>query len=180
MMTMDNSIEIGLINLHKKIKFLWLAVLTGMLAIIFLAWILFQFQWIDLAPLVNSKAADKVALVLIVILVFAIFFLKRSHLVASKIKEKSSKYANQINREEFSFLKLENEKHAVFAASVFYLNRVFLRIWLLADCIVIIAFFNFVVALNPFLIYCVVGLYSLIANYPTLKVYKKLYNYIVL
>ena len=177
---MDESIESGLQNLQKKFKFLWMAVLLGMLAIILLAYMLSHFQWIEMTPLFNPADTERVALVLIVIIVIAIFFLKKSYLVASKIKQKSHKYIVRINREEFSFLALENEKHAVFAASVLYLNRIFLTVWFLADLIVLIAFVNFIVALNPFWIYSFVGLYSLIANYPTLHMYKKLYSYIVL
>jgi hypothetical protein len=177
---MDDSIENGLLNLHKKFKSLWLVVLLGMLVIIILAYMLFHFQWIELTPLFSPADAEKVTLVLIIIIVIGIFYLKKSHLVASKIKQKSQKYKGKINREEFAFLTLENEKHAVFAASVIYLNRIFLIVWFLADLIVLIAFVNFILALNPFLIYSLVGLYSLIANYPTLHVYKKLYNYIVL
>ena len=178
---MDDSIEIGLTDLHKKFKFLWIAVLTGMLAIIIISFILYNFQIINLTPVVNPLNADKVALVLIVVIVLAMFFLKRSYLVASKIKERAPKYTNRINVKDFSFLALENEKYSLFAASVVYVNKIYLLIWFLADLVVLIAFVNFILAplLNTFLIYGFVGLYSLIANYPSIRVYKKLYNYIV-
>jgi len=178
---MDDSIEIGLTDLHKKFKFLWIAVLSGMLAIIIIAYILFNFQIIELSPVVNPLDADKVALVSIVVIVMSLFFLKRSYLVASKIKEKGRKYENRINTSDFSFLSLENEKHSLFAASVVYINKIYLLIWFLADLVVLIAFVNFILApmLNTFLIYSFIGLYSLIVNYPSIKVYKKLYNYIV-
>jgi len=178
---MDDTIQNGLVILHKKIKFLWLAVLSGMLIIILLSYVLYNFQIIELTPVINPQDADKISLVLIVVLVLAIFFLKRSYLIASKIKEKAARNLNKINREDFTFLALDREEHSLLASSILYVNKIYLIIWFLAELVVLIAFVNFILAplINTFLIYSFVGLYSLAANYPSLRIYKKLYIYIV-
>ena len=178
---MDEVFEKGLSDLHKKIKYIWYAVLTGMLTIIVLSYILYNFQIIELKPVVDPVNADKVTLVLIVVIVLAMFFLKRSYLLASKIKQKAQKQVQRINKEDFPFLALEREDHALFAASVIFLNKIYTLIWFLAELVVLFAFVNFILAplINTFLIYCVVGLYAHSANYPSIKVYRKLYTYIV-
>ena len=178
---MDDPIDDGLIILHKRIKFLWFAVLTGMVTIIFISWLVYNFQLIELKPVVNQQNADKVTLVVIVIIVLLMFFLKRSYLMASKIKQKAQKNIDRLNRAEFAFLALDREDHALFAASASYLNKIYLMIWALAELIILVAFINFVLApaLNTFFIYSIVALYALISNYPSIQVYRKLYNYII-
>ena len=178
---MDDPIEDGISILHKRIKFLWFAVLTGMLTIIFISWLVFKFQLIELKPVVNPLNADKVTLVIIVIIVLLTFFLKRSYLMASKIKQKAQKNIEKLNSADFVFLTLDREDHALFAACVAYLNKIYLMIWALTEFIILMAFINFILApaLNTFFIYSVVALYSLISNYPSIRVYRKLYNYII-
>jgi hypothetical protein len=178
---MDEIFENGLNELHKKIKYIWYALFTAMLTIIVLSYILYNFQIIELTPVVDPVNADKVTLVLIVIIVLAMFFLKRSYLLASKIKQKAQKHIYNINKADFPFLALERENHALFAASLTFLNKMYTVIWFLAELVILIAFVNFILVplINTFLIYSFVGLYSLVANYPSIKVYRKLYNYIV-
>ena len=177
---MDDSIKSGLTQLHDKFKSLWIVVLIGMVLLIVIAYILHHFQILDNEPLVNPLDADKISLVLIVLIVLAMFFIKRSYLVMSKIIEKSKKYSANLNNAEFTFLSAANEKHAQFASAVLYINKLYLRIWFMADLIVIIAFVNFILApfINTFLIYSFVGLYSIISNYPSIKLYQKLFTYI--
>ena len=67
---MDDSIETGLTKLHNKFKSLWIVVLIGMVLLIVIAYILHHFQILDNEPLVNPLDADKVSLVLIVLIVY--------------------------------------------------------------------------------------------------------------
>lgn len=177
---MDDSIELGIKNIHTKFRFIWIAVCTGVIAIISISYILFHYQIIELTPAVDPEKSNKIVLVIVVAIFMALFFIKRSYLVVSKIKEKSRKYIGKTNSSDFAFLSPQNEKHSLYAAAVIYVNKLYLFTWFLADLVVIIAFVNFILAplLNTFLIYCFVGVYSLIVNYPSIKIYKKLFNYL--
>lgn len=178
---MDESTESGLKKILIKFRYTWIVVFTGMAAIIVLTTVLYYFQIIDLTPVVDISNAEKITLAIILIIILAVFFIKRSYLIVSKIIEKSKKYRDKINKDDFLFLSGQNEKDNIFAASIMYVNRLYLLVWFLADLVVLTAFVNFILVpvIKNFYIYSFVGLYSLIINFPSFKLYKKLYKFII-
>ncbi len=177
---MTDEIESGLLQIYQKYRFLWFAVFSGMILLIFISILLAYFEVILPIPMVDPFAADKITLITLFLLLIIIFFLKRSYLTVSKIVEKGRKSTREIDWEIFSFLDQRNDTHLLLAKSILTMNSVILIVWFLADLVILVAFVHFILVpfIKTFILYSLVGIYSLIINFPSFKLYKKVASYI--
>lgn len=177
---MTEQIESGLNGIYLKYRFLWFAVFSGMVFLILVAYFLSYFEIILPIPVVDPFVADKVTLIILFILLIIIFFLKRSFLLESKLVEKGEASRRVVDWVMFHFLDKQNKKHMLLAKSILVANSLILLIWFLADLVVLVAFVHFILApfIKTFLLYSFVGLYSMLVNFPSLKLYKKIVSFI--
>lgn len=177
---MNDEIESGLKGIFEKYKLLWFAVFFGMIILIIISVLLSYFEIILPIPVVDPFMADKITLIALFVLVIVIFFVKRTYLVAPKIVEKGRSSKRIIDQGMFTFLEVNNEKHNLLAKSVLVANSMILFVWLLADMIILVAFVHFILVpfIKTFILYSLVGIYSLIVNFPSFKLYKKIIAYI--
>ena len=176
---MDEKLEAVLNDVNKKNKTLWLIVFSGIIILILISIMLNYLQAINAMPIIDPVDADKIALLIILSLAIVIFFIKRSFLIPSKIIELSRKSNSKGHTAVFNVLKDNAAKQVIMARSVEKANRFLFIVWFLADLIIVIAFVNYILApvLQTFLVYSVVGLYSLFINFPSKKLLWKIYDY---
>jgi hypothetical protein len=174
------SEESGLLVIHQKYKLIWISVLSGMTGLVLVAFLLQYLNLIGTEAVVDPYLTDKIVLLIIFVLVFAIFFLKRSYLNISKIVAKAKVSDKKINGQLFSFLSESDEKQKLLAKAVTVTNSIMIVIWMLANAIVITAFFNFILVpyIKTFIIYSLIGIYLQIVNFPSLKLYTKINSFI--
>ncbi len=177
---MDDQLKAGLQNILQKNRIIWGTVLAGMIGLILFSLAFYYFEVIDHLPIVRPKKADNVTLLVILIFVLIIFYIKQTILIPSKLIEKSKKQ-NLVLHAKYSILSQNgDEKRITFLKCVQIFNRNMLIVWFLADMVVLSAFINFILApiVNKLLMYSFVGLFSLIINFPSSNLYKKIYRYI--
>lgn len=173
---MNDDLTLELIDLDKRNKIIWASVFIGVLLILFISWAVGDILIDSSAPILDPQKSDTFFLLTIGAITIVILYIKRSILVPAKLLELGKK------KSDAKLLKYsdEDDRGRAFDKSVRLINRYMMLVWFLADIIVIIAFINYLFTgvFNTMLIYSIVGIYSLIINFPSKHVYKKMYNYI--
>jgi hypothetical protein len=178
---MDDKLSSDLKSVLLKTRITWGVVLAGMIGLIVVSITLYSFNVIDHLPIVHPKKADNITLFVILALILAIFYIKQTILSPAKLIEKSKKQKVVLNFPYADFLQNDaDEKRILFLKCIQILDRNMLIVWFLADLVVLSAVVNFILApiLNKLIMYSVVGLFSLLINFPNFSLYKKIHRYI--
>ena len=177
---MDDQLELGLQNIIKKNRIVWGAVLAGMIGLLLLSIALYYFKVIDPIPIVHPQKADNITLFVILLFILIIFYIKQTILSPAKLIGKAKKPNVALNNLLANLSQSADEKRTLFLKCVQILNRNVLIVWFLADLVVLTAVVNFILApiLNKLIMYSLVGLFSLLINFPNFNLYKKIYRYI--
>ncbi len=177
---MDEQLEAGLQNILQKNKVVWGVVLTGMIGLLVISIVLYYLNVIGHLPIVHPEKADNVTLFVILLIVLTIFFIKQTILSPAKLIEKAKKPNVVLNDPLVTLTVTGDENRTTFLKCVQILNRNILIVWFLADSVVIVSLVSFILVpvLNKFVLYSLVGLFSLLINFPNMSIYKKIYRYI--
>ncbi len=175
---METQIRDQLKQLNRANIVLWGAILSGMLILVIAAYLFKTFGILDFPAVRDTGIFRNVFLMIILILLFVILYIKRSLLTAEKITEKAQ--TSPAAAEADAMLPLVQHfgtNSALLLKTVKLLRRYYLFVWTIADLIVVLGFVEYVLTLNfqSLMIYAIVGLYSLIINYPTVSLLEKCY-----
>ncbi|MBD3224616.1 MAG: hypothetical protein GF313_07795 [Caldithrix sp.] len=173
---MDQQIN-QIINQHHRMnRRLWMAILSGVLLIIAVT-VLFHFSDVFTHPIVEEASTlNDIMFVIIVVVVLAILAVKRRLMDTKKILSKANITLLSDGQGE-STKDPTNRKAEILQNAIQFMRQNFLIIWVLGEVVVIIGFILYILLLNfeAFLIYSIVGLWSLAVNYPRLQFLQRLY-----
>ena len=173
---MDNE-DVSIIEKwHRKDRLIWIAILAGMLILTSIVLLLHQLEVIKEPVAKNPVEVNKIMLFVVFIFAASIIILKRTLLVRDKLIYSACKKLS-INLDE-----ADGEQKETVLKTVFSRIQIFqLVIWIIADMIVIIGFLNylFILSIQASVMYCVVGIYSMLISYPKLSLLESCYYRIV-
>jgi len=161
-------------------KILWMAILAD---VFILAVIVFVFDHLNILtePLIsNINAFNNISLIVVIVLLFTIMLMKRSFLLPSGLVEKAKKNNLIVNEADISDMQAELAETGKLLFKVqSLLRRYFLIIWSIANFVVLLGFLTYILTLNRwnFVVYAIVGLYSLSINYPRFGIIEDCYYY---
>jgi hypothetical protein len=172
---MDNDETLKIKQWHRKIKLMWFVILAGMLILTFIILLLQQLEVLKEPLTENPVEINKIMLLVVFILAALIIVLKRTFFVKNKLILSACRKLN-INLDEADEEQKENILDLVFSRIQIYQYVV----WLMADAIVIIGFVNyiFILSIQASMMYCVVGIYSMLISYPRLSLLEGCYYHI--
>ncbi len=160
----------------RQNKMYWLMVLIGMLGLILITYFLDAYNLYHPFLPENATVYDKPFMVLIILLLFIAFYMRRRFLVTSVIvKKATSKMRQKYGREFSSDVKL-------YQGSLTELRNIYMRVWTLANIITVVAFLFYSLSgqINNFYIYALAGIYTIITTFPSdihvKYIYDKIFN----
>ena len=176
---MDENIRSKLRRIHRVNRLLWNAILIDIVIISVIAIILWYFNILSKPVFYNLKTFNDITLIIVIILLFMIMYLKRTYLQPVKIIDRANQKQLHIETPDVVDFVQEFGKEAnVIAKALIIMRRYYMVIWSIANLIVLIGFVSFILSLylNNFIIYGVVGLYSLLINFPRFSIVEDCYN----
>ncbi len=154
---------------YRQSRMTWFAILAGMLSLFALT-VVFHYLQIFKEPVAQDPAAVSNIFLLIVFgFAFLIIILKRMFFNPAKLVDGAkhkSRTAFQENDEE--------ARRKQLAMVLSEIRKYRILIWIMADMIIIVGFLSYVFLLSfqTFLIYSVVGIYSLVINFPAKSLHE--------
>ena len=138
---------------NKTNVIIWGAILVGIIVISAVVFIFDQFQ--TFKPMPEAQNVNQILFIIAVISAFGILILKRSIFLPDKIIANIIKKSNG------------QKNHTI----LIRIRRNYIIIWSLAELIVLIGFINYIFAVNfqTYLIFAIVGIYSILINFPRQK-----------
>jgi len=173
---MHVSVKHELIGFHQKSRTMWFAILAGIISLIILV-VIFHFAELFKDPLVKDlKSMNQLFLFIVFALAFLIIILKRIFFAPSQLVSAARRKAYKQGGGQDTEAKRKTLRYALDRIHTFSLV-----LWVLADLIVIAGFLSYIFMLSfqTFIIYAVVGLYSLLINYPKYGLLEACYNQIM-
>jgi len=136
---------------HKKNTVIWIAILSGMVILSAVVYLL-DSQAI-FTPIPDSRQTGQILFITAVLLAGAILILKRSIFLPEKVVLKIPKSTAGKNQDDVLLARIRFN---------------YLIVWSLGEAILIIGFINYIFTtdFNNFLIFAIVGIYSLLINKP--------------
>ncbi len=136
---------------HKKNMIIWIAVMSGMIILSAVVYVL-DSQAI-FTPVPDSRQTGQILFITAVLLAGAILILKRSIFLPEKVVLKIPESPAGESKHDVLFARLRFN---------------YLIVWSLGEAILIIGFINYIFTtdFNNFLIFAIVGIYSLLINKP--------------
>jgi hypothetical protein len=168
-------------RIYRLNRMLWIAIFSGML-LLNLFVVIFDYYGIVSGPSVKNIANfDNLTMGIILMLTVLILYVKRNYLQPKKIVERAKKKDLSIIPDDVRDLLQEfGSEGDIMAKSLLILRRYFMLIWSLANLIIILAFVDYIVALTyqSFWIYSIVGLYSMVINFPKFDTIEALHYWL--
>ena len=175
---MDENFRAKLRRILRIYQFLWGCILLGMIGLVILVFI-FKNLGVFTEPAVSDvQMLDNVTFIIAILLVFLIFYLKRNYLSPKKMIERAENRDINIGSGEVANFVQEFGKEADLLAKILIImRRYYMIIWSIADLIVLIGFLVYILGLQfqTFLIYSVIGLYSMAVNFPRFSIIERCY-----
>ena len=175
---MEENFRSKLRRIHRVNRILWNAILVDILLLAVIAVILWYFKILTEPVLYNLKTFNDISLIVVIILLFTIMYLKRTYLLPSKIVDRAKRKELHIEAADVvDFIQEFGKEANMIAKALIIMRRYFMVIWSIANLIVLIGFIAFIVSLNlrNFIIYGIVGLYSLLINFPRFSIVEDCY-----
>lgn len=175
---MDENFKSKLRRIHRVNRLLWIAILTDILIISLIAIILWYFNILSEPVLSSMKTFNDISLIVVVGLLFTVMYLKRTYLLPNKIIERANQKEIHIEAADVvDFIQEFGKEANIMAKALIIMRRYFMVIWSIANLILLIGFISFVLSLNlrNFIIYGIVGLYSLLINFPRFSIVEDCY-----
>jgi len=173
---MDENLNAKLKQLHNPIRLIWLALLVEIIVLIGVGLLLDYLNALGEPVISNRKAISDLSMMLIVVLLFAVLFLKRNLLNPDKLIERAKSKKDAVYNPQWQMIVQEFGPEAeIMVHIVEIIRKYYLVIWSIGNAIVLIGFVGLVVGLplRQFLIYAVVGLYSLSVNFPVFSMVER-------
>lgn len=173
---MNTSVKNELLEFHQKNRITWFAILAGMLTLVILV-VVFHTMDLFRAPLTSKLGMyNQLFLFVVFALAFLIIILKRIFFAPSQLVSAARRKAHRQKVEDDAEGRRQILRFALQRIRVFSLI-----LWVLADLIVLVGFFSylFLLSLQSFMIYAIVGLYSLAINYPRTGLLESCYEQIM-
>ncbi|MEJ2054575.1 MAG: hypothetical protein P8X42_11705 [Calditrichaceae bacterium] len=175
---MDEKLRDKLAQTYRINKVLWFAILADVIILAVIAFALEYFKVLTTPALHSFKTFNDISLIIVIVLLFAIMYMKRSFLFPSKIVQKAKNSDLPMDESGMADVWDEfGEEGKLLFRVLMLLRRYFMIIWSFANLIVILGFILYILSLNlnNFLIYGVVGLYSLVINFPRFTIIENCY-----
>lgn len=161
---------------YQKTRVMWFAILAGMISLIILVIIFHLMNLFQEPVLDDSRAYSNLFLIIVFALAFLIIIMKRILFIPSQLVAAGRRKGYRQKAGDDA----EGQKKALEYA-LERLRLYYLIFWILADIIVLAAFLSylFLNSFNTFLIYSVVGLYTLFINYPNQALLERVFDQIM-
>lgn len=168
---MDEVLKASVYEEYKKTRMIWFAIMGGMLSLVVMTVIFHQMALFTRPEDIDAFLINRVFLMIVFFSALLVILLKRIVFIPSKLVARIKKrfmdnYTGSAKRD--SMLK----------DIVLRIRMLQIIIWGLADLIVMIGFVNYVLlqTFQTFLVYSVVGIYSMAINYPTFVLIEQCYR----
>ena len=175
---MDENFRSKLRRIHRVNRVLWIAILADMVILSVIAISLWYFNVLSVPVLSHFKTYNDITLIIVIVLLFTIMYLKRTYLIPGKIIERAGrKKLNIEGTDVIDFIQEFGKDANILAKTLIIMRRYFMVIWSIANVIVLIGFISFIMSLHlwNFLTYGIVGLYSLVINFPKFSIVEDCY-----
>lgn len=175
---MEENFRSKLRHIHRVNRLLWNIILVDVLIISVIAIVLWYFNVLSEPVFYHLKTFNDISLIIVIILLFTIMYLKRTYLQPTKIIERANRKQLHIETVDVvNFVQEFGKEANVIAKALFIMRRYYMVVWSIANLIVLIGFISFILSLhlNNFIIYGIVGLYSLLINFPRFSIVEDCY-----
>lgn len=174
---MDNSVfQQKIRNIHRQNRVLWLSVLAGMIMLIIVTFLL-RFNGVIGETMLSTRPRLENTLFLITVaLLFLSFYLKRHYLVPAKMVERAAKKEIAFSAGEMGDLvETFGDEGKMIAKVLILMRRYFMLVWSVANILLLFGFISYLLAgqFQTFLIYALIGLYSMVINFPAYSFIEK-------
>lgn len=175
---MDESTKKHLQAFNRISQILWGAIFAGVCVLMVVAYMIQMQGYLTEAVFTNESGMKNLIMLITIALLFLIIVLKRSFLIPEKIIDRAGKQTQVITGGDLAVLIHEHSlKGDLLAKSILLLRRYQLIIWSIAEAIVVIGFVVFILTLQfrTFIMYSVIGLYSLAINFPSFSLPERIH-----
>ncbi len=175
---MDQNFRAKLKRIHRVNQLLWIAILADILILSVIVFILWYFNILTEPLLVHLKTFNDISLIIVVLLLLTIIYLKRTYLLPSRIVDRANQKELHIQSTDVvDFIQEFGREANIIAKAIIIMRRYFMVIWSTANLVVLIGFISFIVSLSirNFIIYAIVGFYSLLINFPRFSIVEDCY-----
>ncbi len=177
---MEDQLRQKLRNLYRVNRVLWFAILAGILTLLAVGFVLKQMGVVVPNTAHPSKdSLSSIFLIVAIILLYWVFHMKRTYLNPKKLIWRARRKKIDITTIDVSDFVAEFGANAnVLLKALMLLRRYYMVIWSIANIVVLLGFVEFAVTgeLRILAIYGIVGLYSLLINFPSFKIIERCYN----
>jgi hypothetical protein len=135
---------------HKTNVFIWATIIAAMIVLSLVVFILDQQK--SFVPIPEAVGVSKILFIVAVVLAFGILILKRTAFLPQKIVSRTVKKAAE-------------DKTRIILNII---RRNYIVVWAVAELICLIGFITYIFTVNfqSYLIFAVVGIYSVLINFP--------------
>lgn len=179
---MDVNFRAKLRRIHRINRLLWASIFAGMIGVVFITLVLKFFNIItEPVSVGNERMIDQIMLIITVLLAFLILYFKRTYLLPEKLVLRAkSRELNIEPGDVTDFIQEFGKEGDLMAKSLIIMRRYFMVIWSIANLIVIVGFIDYILALQfrSFIVFSIVGFYSMLINFPMFSLVEKCYDFI--
>jgi len=173
---MEETFRIQLRRIYRVNRVLYFAVLMGMVTLTLVAVLFYFGRLLPSRALVDIHSLDKVLLMLVLFLLLLVFYLKRTYLQPEKLIKRAEKKELNITAPDVTdFIQEFGIQAGILAKTLIIMRRYFMVVWSIANLALLLAFIGFILTSNfrLFLIYAVVGFYSIFINFPSFRLVER-------
>ena len=178
---MDENIKKQLQAFNRISLILWGAILTGVVILMVVAYVIRTQEYFTDPVLLDEPGMKNIIMIVTIALLFLIIVLKRTFLIPEKIVARARRQTQPITGGDLASLMHQYGANGdLLAKSILLLRRFQLIIWAIAEAIVMIGFVVFMLTaqFQNFIMYSVIGLYSLLINYPSFALIGRIHSLI--
>lgn len=163
-------------NVHRQNRVLWFSVLAGMIMLVLVTFILRMTSGLEQSNVMINPKMENFLFLLTLGLLLLIFYLKRHYLVPSKMVERAAKKNINISGAEMvDLVETFGDETRMIARVLILMRRYFMLVWSVANILLLFGFISYLLAgqFQTFLIYALIGFYSMIINFPAYSFIEK-------
>lgn len=175
---MEERLKEKIRPIHRVNRLLWLSILSGIVTLNIIIFIFHYLKFISPSQLQNVQTYINILLMIAAGLLFLVMYVKRTYLIPSKLIERAKTHdLNITSNDVVDFIQTFGDKGGLLAKAMIIMRRYYMVIWSIANLIVMIGFIQYIIDLQfqSFLIYSIVGIFSLSINFPRFAVIETLY-----
>jgi len=169
---MENMSEAIIKIRHDKLRILWIAILSGMTILTIMVFIFYQGGLITEPLTENPVQVNRIMLIMVFVIAALVILLRRNSFVPDKLIKTASKKMNMEVAEAD-----ENQKDNLVTTVFARIQTLHIIIWMMSEAIVFIGFINylFIISFQASIMYCIVGIYSMLISYPRRALFESCY-----